>query len=200
VTRLAFITDIHADVHALHDALRRIDELGISSIMCCGDLVDYGLFPEETIALLRERGVLCVRGNHDRWAVKPGGDAASWDLTPDAMKFLRSLPTERRLDIDGARVLVTHARPGSDMLGIDRDASADELAAILDTTGADILVVGHTHAPFVRRLGDGRLVMNPGALLRDPGPGCDVATPGTFGEIDVLFRTCTIHETRRGNT
>jgi predicted phosphodiesterase len=46
MTRLAFISDVHADVHAVRDALRRIDELGVECIFCCGDLVDYGLFPE----------------------------------------------------------------------------------------------------------------------------------------------------------
>lgn len=195
-TRLAFITDVHADVHALRDALRRIDELGIDTVLCCGDLVDYGLFPEETLELLRERGVLCVRGNHDRWALRPGGDMAAWDLSAEAMAFLKSLPTERRLDVDGARVVVTHGRPGDDMMGIGEEAQPDELAAILDAANADILVIGHTHVPFVRRLDDGRVVMNPGALLREPGPGCDVPTPGTFGEIDVGARLCTIHETR----
>lgn len=101
---------------------------------------------------------------------------AAWDLSADAMAFLRSLPTERRLDVDGVRVLVTHARPGNDMQGIHKDASVDELAAILDAASADFLIVGHTHVPFVRRLGDGRVVMNLGALLRDPAPGCELPT------------------------
>lgn len=197
VTRLAFITDVHGDVDVLSDALRRCDELGVTSVLCCGDLVDYGLFPEETLALLHERGVLCVRGNHDRWTLEPGGDADAWDLGKDALAFLRSLPTERRLDVDGARVLVTHARPGNDMQGIDNDAPADELAAILDAADADILVVGHTHRSFVRKLSDGRIVMNPGALLRDPPPNCDLPAPGTFGEIDVLTRQCGIHTVKR---
>lgn len=193
MTRLAFISDVHADVHALRDALRRIDALGITAIYCCGDLVDYGLFPEETLRLLKEHGVLCVRGNHDRWALNPGSDTAAWNLSADSMAFLRSLPTERRLEVEGMRVLVTHARPGNDMQGIHKDAPADELAAILDAARADFLIVGHTHVPFVRRLDDGRVVMNPGALLRDPGPGCEVPAPGTFGEAYVLVRKFTIH-------
>lgn len=197
MTHLAFISDVHADVHALRDALRHIDKLGITSIFCCGDLVDYGLFPEETISLLKERGILCVRGNHDRWALKPGGDTDAWNLSEGAMAFLRSLPTERRLNIDGLRVLVTHARPGNDMQGIYKDTPADELAAILDAASADFMIIGHTHVPFVRKLGDGRVVMNPGALLRDPGPGCIVPTPGTFGTVDVLLRGFAIHQAPR---
>jgi predicted phosphodiesterase len=65
MTRLAVITDVHADVHALRDALVQIDDLNIDQVLCCGDLIDYGLFPEETLTLLEEREVVAIRGNHD---------------------------------------------------------------------------------------------------------------------------------------
>jgi predicted phosphodiesterase len=66
MTRLAIVTDVHADVHALRDALAQIDKLGVDQILCCGDLVDYGLFPDETLTLVRERRIVTIRGNHDR--------------------------------------------------------------------------------------------------------------------------------------
>lgn len=193
MTRLAVITDVHADVHALRDALAQIDQLGVDQILCCGDLLDYGLFPEGTLTLLRERGVITIRGNHDRWAIETGSDTSGWDLSAKSVAYLESLPTGWSKRIDGVRVVLAHARPGSDMDGIPADAPAQELGAILDDAGGDLLIVGHTHLPFVRRLADGRVVMNPGALLRDPGPACEVATPGTFAEIDVLLRRFTIH-------
>ena len=198
MTRLAVITDVHADVHALRDALAQIDTLGVDEILCCGDLVDYGLFPEETLALLRERGVPCIRGNHDRWALKPNSDASAWDLSPESIAFLESLPTGWSKRIDGVHVVLAHARPGSDMLGIAGDSTGAELAEILDAVGADILVVGHTHVPFVRRLGDGRIVANPGALLRDAAPGVDVATPGTFAVIDLMTRDVVVRRAKDG--
>lgn len=193
MTRLAVITDVHADVHALRDALAQIDTLSVDQILCCGDLVDYGLFPEETLALLRERGVTCIRGNHDRWAIKDGHDMSGWDLTSKAVAYLESLPIYWRKLIDGVRIVLAHGRPASDMQGIPGDSTARELAEILDDAAADILIVGHTHVPFVRRLGDGRIVMNPGALLRAPAEGVEVATPGTFAIVDVLTRDVTVH-------
>ena len=39
--RVAVITDIHANLPALQAALARIDELGIETIYCGGDLVGY---------------------------------------------------------------------------------------------------------------------------------------------------------------
>lgn len=200
MTRLAVITDVHADVHALRDALAQIDQLGVDQILCCGDLLDYGLFPEGTLALLRKRRLVTIRGNHDRWAVEAGGDASGWDLTDTSVAYLESLPTSWRKLIDGVRVVLAHGRPGSDMQGIPGDSTARELAEILDDAGADILIVGHTHVPFVRRLDDGRIVMNPGALLRDPAPGCDVATPGTFAVVDVMTREVTVRRAKDGST
>ena len=55
--RVAVITDIHANLPALHAALARIDELGIQEIYCGGDLVGYGPHPNEVCALIAERGI-----------------------------------------------------------------------------------------------------------------------------------------------
>lgn len=199
MTKLAVITDVHADVHALRDALIQIDKLGVDQIICAGDVLDYGLFPEETLTILRDRKIVTIRGNHDRWALKDGHDMSGWDLTSRSVAFLDLQPTYWRKLIDGIRVMVTHARPESDMKGIDPDAPEHELKAILADAAADVLIVGHTHVPFVRRLGRDRLVANPGALLRDPAPGVDVQTPGTFGVL-IIERGEAKFEIRRAKT
>ena len=49
MTRLAIITDVHADVHALRDALAQIDKLGVDQILCCGDLLDYGFYADAIV-------------------------------------------------------------------------------------------------------------------------------------------------------
>jgi Icc-related predicted phosphoesterase len=55
LTRLAILADVHGDVEALRDALGQIDRLGCDEIVCAGDLVGYGAYGEEVIALVRER-------------------------------------------------------------------------------------------------------------------------------------------------
>jgi putative phosphoesterase len=185
MTRLGFITDVHADVHALRDALVQFDQLGVGTIVCCGDLIDYGLFPDETLTLLREKKIISIRGNHDRWAIKDGHDTSGWDLTADNRAYLTSLPTTWTRVVDGIRIVLAHARHGSDMKGIAAEAPGWELTALLDEAKADVLIVGHTHVPSIRRL-DQRFVINPGALLRDPAPGVEVATPGTFAIVEII--------------
>jgi putative phosphoesterase len=211
--KLAVISDLHADVRALADALAQIERLGCDEVVCAGDVLDYGRFPERTIALLQERRIPTIRGNHERWALSEGHDAGGWRLTTRAIEFLESLPASWTRRIDDVCVAVWHARPRSDMKGIYPDASAAELASQLDRAEADVLVVGHTHVPFARFV-DRRLVCNPGALLRDPAEtmeggrlfdresGKFVPAPaaggGTFGVLESPTLRFTVHRARDG--
>jgi putative phosphoesterase len=196
--RLCILSDVHADLHALRDALVQVERLGCDAAVCAGDLLDWGLFPEETIALLRESRIPCVRGNHDRWAVSEGQDASGWDLTSRAIRFLHGLPPSWCRTIEGVRVAVWHARPGGDMDGVyPEDAAPGELLGMLERAHADVLVVGHTHVPFRLRAGHG-LVVNPGSILRDPAVPLDFPTGGTFGVLELPSLTFTVHRAADG--
>lgn len=183
--RIALFSDVHADLHALHDALSRIDALRCDLIVCAGDLVDYGLFPEETLELLAARKIPCIRGNHDRWALT--GDAmATTELPRAARRWMQSQPTHWSQTIEGLRVAVHHAAPESDMHGLmPEELDTQQVREALDVATADILIVGHTHVPMdIELRGRGR-ILNPGALLRDPAVPGEVPTPGTFGVLDL---------------
>ena len=213
MTRVAILSDVHADVHAVRDALAQIDRIGCDVILCAGDLIDYGVFPDETIGLLNARGVPCIRGNHDRWAVgrlDAAHDASGWDLTPGTLLFLAGLPTTWASTIDGVRVALHHGSPRSDMEGIYPDTiTADDAARWLREARADVLLVGHTHLAFAIELFGGGLIANPGALLRepageredpwlyDPDAQTFVRAPaaggGTFGVLELPGRRFTVH-------
>lgn len=123
MTRIGIISDVHADVDALRDAFTRMEYMRCEMVVCCGDLVDYGLFPEETIAFLRAKCALTIRGNHDRWAIAEGHDVSGWDLSEGAVRYLESLRPSMSIVVDGIAIAVHHARPGSDMDGIKRPAT-----------------------------------------------------------------------------
>jgi predicted phosphodiesterase len=209
------ITDVHADVHALEDALTRLERLGCGVIVCAGDLIDYGLFPEETIQLLIAKRIACIRGNHDRWALGHGHagsphpglaeahshDASGWDLSPAALRYLASLPAAWNTMIGGTRIAVRHGSPRSDMDGIYPDrVTLLEAQSWLSDVEADVLLVGHTHTPFALSVPGGGLIANPGALLRSPldpeahavsfelAPHARVPAPGTFGVLELTER------------
>ncbi|HEX7601166.1 MAG TPA: metallophosphoesterase family protein, partial [Polyangiaceae bacterium] len=176
----------HADVHALEDALRAIDTLGCDEIVCAGDLVDYGLFPNETLDRLAERKIPCVRGNHDRSAVKAGG-GGGLDLSRASRKFLAGTPPSWSKTIDGVRVVVHHASPRGDMDGIDPETlSSAQARALLDLAKADVLIVGHTHIGFRVEVAGRGIIINPAALLRSPADGEEnPPATGTFGVLEV---------------
>lgn len=198
MTRLAIITDVHADVHSLRDALAHIDRMGCDRIICAGDTVDYGLFPDETLALLIERGIPTIRGNHDRWAVETRQRDRGWRVSFEAITWLRRLPVSWSARIDDVRVAVHHGRPGSDMIGIYGDIPEDDAAGLLEAAACDVLIVGHTHTAFERRVTGGRVILNPGCLLRDPAEPMDVPARGTFGVLELPSTTFTVYSSRTG--
>lgn len=168
--RVAFISDLHANLVALDAALAEIDELGIDEIICLGDIVDLGPQPQAVVDRLRERGVRCVRGNHDPLDEHPGhpvlADIEAWtqtQLDPASLAELAALPDCVTLDLDGVRVLCVHGSPsGINDQVLDTTATDDLLRW---TTGweFDVMVCGHTHVQLLRRI-DKQVFVNVGSL------------------------------------
>lgn len=145
-TTIGFVSDIHGDFHALRDALRLLDAMCVRQILCLGDVVDYGVFPDESLALLAERAIPTLRGNHDRWCLgnKSMGTNAT-DLEIASRRFLKTTVPSWSATIEGVRVAAHHARPENDMHGVMPDATPAELDEVLRAANADVVVVGHTH-------------------------------------------------------
>ena len=61
----AIISDIHSNLEALTTVLADIDERGIDTIYCLGDVVGYGPNPKECLDLVISKTKQCVLGNHD---------------------------------------------------------------------------------------------------------------------------------------
>jgi len=210
--RLAVIADVHADVHALRDALGQAKRLGCAQVVCAGDAVGYGLHPEETVAILLARAIPCVRGNHDRWAANPTTPGSSTGrLATETLAYLGELPNVWKKVVEGVRVAVCHGTPKSDMDGIHPGTLISaEAQALLTATASDVLISGHTHAAAVVQDIGGGMIVNPGALLREPSGGGapapvrfdkrrrafieDMAAPrGTFGILELPAKTFTLH-------
>lgn len=168
--RIAVLSDVHADLESLLDVLAHVDREQCDLVVCTGDLIDHGPSPDATIALLRERQVVCIRGNHDRWALEKAEEREEVDghaLSSASRSFLETLQTSWRATIDGVRVAMHHASPNSDMRPIVPDRASDaDVRDWLATSEADVLIVGHTHRAFALRADVCGLIVNPGALLR----------------------------------
>jgi predicted phosphodiesterase len=158
--RVAVVSDIHSNLHALEAVLAAIEAEAPDELWCLGDLVGYGPRPNECCAVVAERADVCLAGNHDL-AVRGtidlaefGGDAgvaATWTravLEPAAKELLD------RLEPEGAAhgVALYH---GSARDPIWEYVLGDEAAlATLELAGSPLVLVGHSHVAL--RLVDGR--------------------------------------------
>jgi putative phosphoesterase len=177
---VAFISDIHGNLPALEAALTDAHVRGAERIYCAGDLTGYGPFPAEVCHLLAEKQITTIIGNYDAKviaalhrsaALKEGMKPGKWkilewtyrQINADAQRFLSSLPPLHRETLAGRfELLMVHGSPVSVEDTIYPSITPYGLKKKLAGTGLDILVCGHTHIPFVRRLA-GALVVNCGS-------------------------------------
>jgi putative phosphoesterase len=198
--KLGLISDIHGDPIALELAWSHLIVLGAERIVCAGDLVGYGPFPDRVIAFLREHQVDSVRGNHDRWALERGlgvpDEFRGGTPSADTLEHLRSLPFDLLVSHGRTIGVVVHGSPRSDMEFVNRashvpDVLRDDLADLR----CDLLVVGHTHRPMWFRCDEG-LVINPGSLVSMPV----VDSSRTFALVDLETLVPTFHDVETGQT
>src|SRR6187551_2249218 len=63
--RVAIISDVHANEHALRAVLAAVDVSAPDALWCLGDVVGYGPEPNGCCSLVAARADLCLVGNHD---------------------------------------------------------------------------------------------------------------------------------------
>jgi putative phosphoesterase len=174
-SKLAVFSDVHGNVAALEAVRAAIRKEKPDVTMIAGDLVMNGPEPGAAVDMLRAmegEGAIIVQGNTDiaaadqdygaafPWLPDGVSDAvkavAEWThdaLDDDQLSWLRRLPAERRVRIDGTLVLVTHASPGSQTSGFDKDLDPSTTVERLSRTDARVICCGHTHIPEIRDFG-----------------------------------------------
>lgn len=65
--RIAILSDIHSNLHALDTVLEDAVACGVDGIAFGGDIVGYGAFPGACVDRVMESGAPCVLGNHDHY-------------------------------------------------------------------------------------------------------------------------------------
>ncbi|MGZ3303491.1 MAG: metallophosphoesterase family protein, partial [Isosphaeraceae bacterium] len=155
--RLGLIADIHGDIRALETTLSRLEQLAVDQIVCLGDLVGYGSESDAVVAQLRDRGIPCIRGNHDRWVIERrqmlglrGWKAA--DLREATRDFLGRLPASRRLECEGRIIELYHGSPAGDTEYVTAyKPLPPSIEQFWEQSDARVLVLGHTHIPMIDR-------------------------------------------------
>ncbi|RUL84915.1 YfcE family phosphodiesterase [Tautonia sociabilis] len=199
MTRLGLISDVHGDPVGLELAWSHLMVMGADLIVCAGDLVGYGPFPDRVLAFVTDRRIPSIRGNHDRWALERGpgepDEFGGGTPAPETLEDLRALEPSLVLEREGKVVVVVHGSPRGDMEFITpRSHPPRILDALLATLGADVLVHGHTHRPMWYRSASGGLVVNPGSIVSVPV----VESSRSFAMLDLKAMAVTFHDVESG--
>src|SRR5882762_5933984 len=167
--RYALISDIHANLPALRAVLTHIDERKhFDAIYHLGDLTGYAPWPNEVVALLRERAISGIAGNYDSTvatdykhcgcrADTPQDEALShlsfeWTrshVTPETKKYLGSLPF--RVDIrpfgghvSGSTLMLVHGNQTLNTVYVTEDRSdsfLEKMAKDLGSRPEDVICI-----------------------------------------------------------
>lgn len=180
------ISDVHANLPALEAVFKDLSHnFGKADyILCAGDLVGMGPFPNEVCNSLKSmKNFISVRGECDQGLVDKKfiitdpliADSIRWTsniLTKDNLNFLNSLRKYSALKLEGFNIFLVHGTPENYLNGIiSKTESINVLEKYLKETEADILVCGQTHIPFVKEI-NGKYIINPGSVgqPRDGNP------------------------------
>ncbi len=182
--RVAIFSDIHGNAVALAAVLADIATSHVDALVCLGDAIQGGPQPAEVASRLREIGCPVVMGNADAWLLS-GEESASellveerrqaldtvraWSLTQLSKAdrdFIEGFPPVVEMSLGGAGALLAfHGSPLSYDDVILPDVSADRLSHFFGRSSALIHCGGHTHVPFLRRIGAGPAIfVNPGSV------------------------------------
>jgi predicted phosphodiesterase len=214
--RIAFISDPHGDRVALDKVISDLERVGsVDEVLVGGDLAQGGAQPAEVIDEIRKRGWRAVRGNGDDFLVRiADGDPAAealregeaahgvlpkrvasqgeWSVSRlghERIEYLRSLPLSiPRGPFAFGTVVLVHATPWSTEDVVLPDADMEIAERMVREAGARLLVYGHIHTPYQRRVGDAAL-MSVGAVSgsndADPRPAYTIVHLDTTISVEV---------------
>ena len=177
--RVAILSDVHANLHALKRVLEDAKNRGVNVFVNAGDSIGFGPYPNETVELLCEKNVLSILGNYDIEVIEGKAKAkgekrlalkfARKELSKSCECYLFSLPRELRLEAAGKKIFVTHGSPESIEEHLYHDTPIERLRTLANVAKANVIVIGHSHEQFWR-VANGTCFVNPGSVGR-PGDG-----------------------------
>jgi predicted phosphodiesterase len=169
--RVAALYDIHGNLPALEAVLAEVEQEGVDLIVGGGDVVTGPFSAEVFDRLTSLPDVWFVHGNTERLVIE-GSDEYGQDWSVERRRLgdarltpLASWPLAVELEIEGVgRALFCHAIPTADEPIFTRITPDDEVIDLIGDVETDLVVCGHTHVQFDRRLPNGLRIVNAGSV------------------------------------
>ena len=179
--KVAIVSDIHGNRRAFQAVVADLRQVTPDLVLHGGDLAYGGAHPADIVDQVRALGWPGVRGNTDEmlWALEGLAEFAArqpklgpllaiiQEMIPptlasigeERLRWLEGLP--QQYSREGFSLV--HASPGDLWRAPMPNASDDELRSIYASLRAPIVVYGHIHRPYIRRL-PGMTVANTGSV------------------------------------
>ena len=196
--KIAVISDIHGNIEALNAVLTSIQANNCEKIICLGDLVGHGPHPNEVIEKINELKIPTVMGNYDEAIgfylpycgcyidsiekLRQSQNSLAWtaeNTIEENKAILRQLPEEYKYEYKNKKILAFHGSPMSINEYVYSDQK-ERLQELVEEFDSDILLLGHTHIPFIYWLGN-KVIINPGSV----GKPKDGDNRASYGIIDL---------------
>ncbi|HOP32409.1 MAG TPA: YfcE family phosphodiesterase [Candidatus Hydrothermia bacterium] len=200
--RVLVISDIHGNIVTMEKLLKQEQ---YDLMICLGDIVDYGPFPNEVVQMVRENADFCVLGNHDfslAFGTECPGttdefreitynlrDFFDYELTLENANYIRNLPYTMELNLLSVEILMVHSSPKSPLDGyvtLDQDVNIIK-EQMIQERHFDKILYGHTHKSGYITI-ENTVILNPGSLgfpRGDRHPTYGIFEDGNF-EIKTL--------------
>ena len=184
--RIAILSCLHGNLPAVEAVWDDVRAQGVDQVVCLGDLVGYGPWPNEVVDFIQRENITCVQGCWDEGIGHKRADCGCKFVTEEDAAhghaafvwthrqlrgqhrlFLRDLPFGcRDEDTAAGTILYVHGSPKSTSEYLAESTHDLVLLERAAAGGCDVLVCGHTHVPFARRI-DGVLRVRAETGLKD---------------------------------
>lgn len=166
--KIGIISDIHGNFVALKAVYEKIKNCPI--ILNAGDLTGYYPDINPVIDFVREKKIISISGNHDRYllgrnlpdsleSIRESFQNSITVLNPENKKYLKELPKSLKIEIEGLRIGVFHGSPWDP----DERIYPDSDLSGFGKCDYDVIILGHTHWPIIKKINK-LLLINPGSI------------------------------------
>ena len=199
--KIGIISDVHSNITALELAFEKFEQMNVNKVICIGDVIGIGPYPEKCIQFLMENKdkiISFVKGNHENYLIKgiprkhhnekdakPMTDedisTHVWNhskLNQEQKEFIKLLKEEDLLEIEGRKIIIEHypKDENSKFKKFIKNPSDMEIKELFEDKEADVYLFGHTHTKCNYTVNN-KYYINPGSL------GCPIKSTGANAGI-----------------
>ena len=186
--KIAILSDIHGNLTALNSVMDDIQKNKCDKTFFLGDYVLAGPEPAATIDYCMHISTYdnteMIQGNTDKMIAEYSDEIFNSlqengaPIMANALKddvsilndtqkeFLKNLPAQKEIEIEGVKLLLVHGSPRRNNEDILPDTPMEEVENMLENVDADVILCGHTHIPCGFQTRTKKTVVNAGSIGR----------------------------------